>query len=116
MTPLLIAAAILMAPIPVDDPTPSPSVPYQVSTSDGTLLPGNQVLPPVSAHAMRACGYTLDPGTMTWRSQRGRMRLLADPPKPANNNVLASMVRPVTSAKKPEALAYNKCNRTAVRL
>jgi hypothetical protein len=62
-------AAILVgaAPAHADDPAPSPSVPYQVQGPDGPVLPGNQVLPPICAHAMRACGYTLDPGTMTWR-------------------------------------------------
>jgi hypothetical protein len=32
---------------------------------------GNQTLPPICAHAMRACGYTLDPGTMTWHPSGG---------------------------------------------
>jgi hypothetical protein len=59
------AATVLVAPIAVDDPTPP--TPYQVPGPDGPVLPGNQVLPPVCLHAMRACGYTLDPGTMTWR-------------------------------------------------
>jgi hypothetical protein len=52
--------------MPVDDPTP-PSVPYLAPSQDGPVLPGNQVLPAICAHAMRACGYTLDPGTMTWQ-------------------------------------------------
>jgi hypothetical protein len=47
-------------------PTP-PSVPYAVPGQDGPVLPGNEQLPPICAHAMRACGYALDPGTMTWR-------------------------------------------------
>ena len=34
------------------NPTPAPPTPYQVSTQDGPVLPGNQVLPPVCAHAM----------------------------------------------------------------
>jgi hypothetical protein len=34
------------------DPTPAPPTPYQVPTQDGPVLPGNQVLPPVCAHAM----------------------------------------------------------------
>jgi hypothetical protein len=33
----------------------------------GPVLPGNQVLPPVCAHAMQTCGYSLDPGTWTWQ-------------------------------------------------
>jgi hypothetical protein len=59
------AAAILSAPAAVADPDPSP--PPIVPTPGGAWLPGNEVLPPICAHAMRACGYTLDPGTMTWR-------------------------------------------------
>jgi hypothetical protein len=65
------AAAILVSPVPLDDPNPSPSVPYQVPTQDGPVLPGNQALPPICLHAMRACGFTLDPGTMTWRPSGG---------------------------------------------
>jgi hypothetical protein len=64
-----VAAAVLVAPIPVDDPTPP--TPYQVPSPSGPVLPGNQVLPPVCLHAMQACGYTLDPGTMTWQPSGG---------------------------------------------
>jgi hypothetical protein len=74
------------------DPTPAPPTPYQIAGPDGPMLPGNQILPPVCAHAMRACGYTLDPVTMTWRP-RGADETLADPPEPATNNLLASMAR-----------------------
>jgi hypothetical protein len=64
-----LTAAILVgaAPAHADDPTPEPPTPYQIPTQDGPVLPGNEVLPPVCAHAMQACGYSLDPGTMTWR-------------------------------------------------
>jgi hypothetical protein len=61
------AVAVLSAPIAVADPDPSPPTPYQVPTQNGPMLPGNQQLPPICAHAMRACAFTLDPGTMTWR-------------------------------------------------
>ena len=44
-----VAAAILSAPVAVDDPTPPPT-PYQVPGSAGPVLPGNQVLPPICAH------------------------------------------------------------------
>jgi hypothetical protein len=74
MTALLgvaVAAAVLVAPIAVDDPAPSPSVPYQIPTQDGPVLPGNQVLPPVCAHAMMACGFWYDPDTGTWRPRVG---------------------------------------------
>jgi hypothetical protein len=70
---LIIAVSLLLlapgdSPVVLCDPsTPSPSVPYQVPTPGGTLLPGNEQLPPICLHAMRACGYSLDPGTMTWR-------------------------------------------------
>ena len=50
------AAAILSAPITVADPEPTPPTPYQIPGADGPVLPGNQVLPPVCAHAMQTCG------------------------------------------------------------
>jgi hypothetical protein len=48
------------------DPAPEPPTPYQIAGPDGPLLPVNEVLPPVCAHAMQTCGFFLDPGTMTW--------------------------------------------------
>ena len=66
-----VVAAILVAPVPVDDPTPSPSVPYQIPGPGGPELPGNQILPPVCAQYMPACGFHYDPGTGTWRPSGG---------------------------------------------
>jgi hypothetical protein len=63
----LMAAILVGAPPAHADPMPTPPTPYQIGGPSGPLLPGNQILPPVCAHAMRACGFTLDPGTMTWR-------------------------------------------------
>jgi hypothetical protein len=74
---LIIAVSLLLlalgdSPVVLCDPsTPSPSVPYQVPAPGGTLLPGNEQLPPICLHAMRACGFTLDPGTMTWHPSAG---------------------------------------------
>jgi hypothetical protein len=68
----LAAAAIFGAPVAAADPDPSPSVPYQVPSPSGPVLPGNEQLPPVCAHAMQTCGYSLDPGTMTWQPRGGR--------------------------------------------
>jgi hypothetical protein len=65
-----VLAALDAAPAHAD-PTPPPPTPHQIPTPSGPVLPGNQILPPVCAHAMRACGYTLDPGTMTWRPSGG---------------------------------------------
>jgi hypothetical protein len=63
------AAAILSAPIAVADPEPTP--PPIVPTPGGTWLPGNEVLPPICAHAMQACGFDYDPATGTWRPRGG---------------------------------------------
>ena len=68
---ITIAAAILLAPIPDDDPA-QPTTPYQVPTPSGPVLPGNQQLPPICLHAMQSCGFSLDPGTMTWQPRGGR--------------------------------------------
>ena len=74
-TALVAAVTVLAAlgtpPAHADDPAPSPSVPYQIPTRDGPVLPGNQVLPPVCAHAMMACGFWYDPDTGTWRPRVG---------------------------------------------
>jgi hypothetical protein len=51
--------------------TDTPSSLYQVPTQDGPVLPGNQILPPVCAHAMQACGFDYDPATGTWRPRGG---------------------------------------------
>jgi hypothetical protein len=53
------------------DPTAPPAPPYQILTPDGPQFPGAQIYPPRCLHAMRACGFTLDPGTMTWRPSGG---------------------------------------------
>lgn len=66
----VVAALVGAPPAHADDPTPPPT-PYQIQGPDGPVLPGNQVLPPVCARAMQACGYSLDPGTMTWRPKVG---------------------------------------------
>jgi hypothetical protein len=51
--PLLAVLAGVLGAAPAHaDPTPAPPTPYQASTQDGPVLPGNQVLPPVCAHAM----------------------------------------------------------------
>jgi hypothetical protein len=63
------AAAILSAPIAVADPEPTPPTPYQVPSQNGPILPGNEQLPPICAHAMQSCGFSLDPGSMTWQSR-----------------------------------------------
>ncbi len=58
-----VAAAIRVAPIAADEPTPPPDSP----DTGRELVPGNQMLPPVCAYAVQSCGYSLDPGTMTWQ-------------------------------------------------
>ena len=65
----LTAAILLGVPPAHADPEPTP--PPIVPTPGGAWLPGNEILPPVCAHAMRACGFTLDPGTMTWYPSGG---------------------------------------------
>jgi hypothetical protein len=49
-----------------DTPTPTPP-PYVINGPAGPILPGNQQLPPICAAYMRACGFTYDPATGTWR-------------------------------------------------
>jgi hypothetical protein len=66
-----VLAVLGTPPAHADDPTPSPPTPYQVPTQDGPVLPGNQILPPVCAHAMQACGFDYDPATGTWRPRGG---------------------------------------------
>jgi hypothetical protein len=66
-----VLAALGATPAHADDPTPSPSVPYQIAGPSGPVLPGNQQLPPVCAHAMQACGFDYDPATGTWRPRGG---------------------------------------------
>jgi hypothetical protein len=68
---LLGAAAVLSAPAAAADPDPSPSVPYQVPTPDGPVLPGNAPLPQICAHWMQSCGFSLDPGSWTWQPRGG---------------------------------------------
>jgi hypothetical protein len=73
--PVAIAAAVvntmingvLFAPVPADDPTTAPAPPYQIQTSDGPQLPGNQKIPPICEVYMRACGFHFDPDTQTWQ-------------------------------------------------
>jgi hypothetical protein len=60
-------AAILMAPMPIDDPTPSPSPVCEIPGPSGPILPGAQRLPPVWADFPQACGFHYDPGTGTWQ-------------------------------------------------
>jgi hypothetical protein len=62
-----IAGAILSVPTAVADPEPTPPTPYQVPTQNGPMLPGNEQLPPICAHAMQSCGFDYDPATGTWR-------------------------------------------------
>jgi hypothetical protein len=64
---LAVAVAVATAAPAHADPTPEPAPPYQIQTPDGPVLPGNAPLPPICAHAMQTCGYSLDPGTWTWR-------------------------------------------------
>jgi hypothetical protein len=63
---MAVTIALTVAPAHAD-PDPTPSVPYQVPTPDGPVLPGNAPLPPICAYAMQTCGYSLDPGTWTWQ-------------------------------------------------
>jgi hypothetical protein len=70
-----IALALALVPTGRDmvlcDPSPSPTVPYQVPGPSGPVLPANEVLPPICGVYMRACGFTYDPGTGTWGPSAG---------------------------------------------
>ena len=64
---LLLVAGMSTASDTLAAADPEPAPPPIVPTPGGAWLPGNQILPPICAHAMQACGYRLDPGTMTWQ-------------------------------------------------